>query len=160
MLERLTENSERLPAAERNLLFPLVVTVMLATRGRKALELAPQLLRRHADLMTRRVRLDCEGLLEAAAETPFGPPETPDRPRWTVYEICAGNVEWPALEDDEEGLFDGEAESGEMNRPTPSTPMRLAPVPGRNDPCWCGSGKKYKKCHLDSDVQAQHARHA
>ena len=18
----------------------------------------------------------------------------------------------------------------------------------RNDPCWCGSGKKYKKCHL------------
>jgi len=20
---------------------------------------------------------------------------------------------------------------------------------GRNDPCWCGSGKKYKKCHLD-----------
>jgi len=28
----------------------------------------------------------------------------------------------------------------------------IAPVPagtklGRNDPCWCGSGKKYKKCH-------------
>lgn len=25
----------------------------------------------------------------------------------------------------------------------------LAPVcePGRNDPCWCGSGKKLKKCH-------------
>jgi methionyl aminopeptidase len=22
----------------------------------------------------------------------------------------------------------------------------------RNDLCWCGSGKKYKKCHLDSDV--------
>ena len=22
---------------------------------------------------------------------------------------------------------------------------------GRNDPCWCGSGKKYKKCHLKSD---------
>ena len=21
--------------------------------------------------------------------------------------------------------------------------------PGRNDPCWCGSGKKYKKCHID-----------
>lgn len=20
---------------------------------------------------------------------------------------------------------------------------------GRNDPCWCGSGKKYKKCHMD-----------
>lgn len=23
---------------------------------------------------------------------------------------------------------------------------------GRNDPCWCGSGKKYKKCHLNSDL--------
>ena len=22
---------------------------------------------------------------------------------------------------------------------------------GRNDVCWCGSGKKYKKCHLKSD---------
>lgn len=22
---------------------------------------------------------------------------------------------------------------------------------GRNDPCWCGSGKKYKKCHLAFD---------
>ncbi len=23
--------------------------------------------------------------------------------------------------------------------------------PGANDPCWCGSGKKYKKCHRDAD---------
>jgi hypothetical protein len=23
--------------------------------------------------------------------------------------------------------------------------------PGRNEPCWCGSGKKYKKCHLSED---------
>ena len=23
--------------------------------------------------------------------------------------------------------------------------------PGRNDECWCGSGKKYKKCHRDFD---------
>ncbi|MBU0638656.1 MAG: SEC-C domain-containing protein [Planctomycetes bacterium] len=21
----------------------------------------------------------------------------------------------------------------------------------RNDPCWCGSGKKYKKCHYEED---------
>ena len=24
-------------------------------------------------------------------------------------------------------------------------------LPGRNEPCWCNSGKKYKKCHLRSD---------
>jgi uncharacterized protein YecA (UPF0149 family) len=23
--------------------------------------------------------------------------------------------------------------------------------PGRNDPCWCGSGKKYKNCHMAAD---------
>jgi len=23
--------------------------------------------------------------------------------------------------------------------------------PGRNEPCWCGSGKKYKKCHFLED---------
>lgn len=25
--------------------------------------------------------------------------------------------------------------------------VRKAATPGRNEPCWCGSGKKYKKCH-------------
>ena len=29
------------------------------------------------------------------------------------------------------------------------------PVPGRNDPCHCGSGKKYKQCHLDKDEAAR-----
>jgi preprotein translocase subunit SecA len=26
-------------------------------------------------------------------------------------------------------------------------PARAGPKLGRNDPCWCGSGKKFKKCH-------------
>jgi len=26
---------------------------------------------------------------------------------------------------------------------------------GRNDPCWCGSGKKYKNCHLREDETAR-----
>ena len=30
-------------------------------------------------------------------------------------------------------------------RPTSSTAP--SKVPGRNEPCWCGSGKKFKKCH-------------
>ena len=29
--------------------------------------------------------------------------------------------------------------------------------PGRNDPCWCGSGQKYKRCHLDADLSADPA---
>ena len=27
------------------------------------------------------------------------------------------------------------------------SPRTTAPKPGRNDDCFCGSGKKYKKCH-------------
>jgi hypothetical protein len=39
--------------------------------------------------------------------------------------------------------------------PSVSPPARK---PGRNEPCWCGSGKKYKRCHLDSDQAAERAR--
>lgn len=28
----------------------------------------------------------------------------------------------------------------------------------RNDPCWCGSGKKYKHCHLKQDLALRHER--
>jgi SEC-C motif len=34
------------------------------------------------------------------------------------------------------------------------TPRRMINL-GRNDPCHCGSGKKYKKCHLDADQRAR-----
>ncbi|MBV1857151.1 MAG: SEC-C domain-containing protein [Nannocystaceae bacterium] len=30
-------------------------------------------------------------------------------------------------------------------------PAKRAERPGRNDPCWCGSAVKYKKCHLEAD---------
>jgi len=31
---------------------------------------------------------------------------------------------------------------------------------GRNDPCHCGSGKKYKQCHLVKDEEAERAARA
>jgi hypothetical protein len=31
---------------------------------------------------------------------------------------------------------------------------------GRNDPCHCGSGKKYKACHLAKDEEAERAARA
>ena len=30
-------------------------------------------------------------------------------------------------------------------------PLPGQKTPGRNDKCWCGSGKKYKRCHLRAD---------
>lgn len=38
-----------------------------------------------------------------------------------------------------------------LNSKTPPQPIVLEPKLGRNDPCWCGSGQKYKKCHLAQD---------
>lgn len=31
---------------------------------------------------------------------------------------------------------------------------------GRNDPCWCGSGRKYKRCHLAEDASRGSAERA
>jgi preprotein translocase subunit SecA len=36
--------------------------------------------------------------------------------------------------------------------PVAQTVRRARPKVGRNDPCWCGSGKKYKHCHMRSDA--------
>jgi preprotein translocase subunit SecA len=43
---------------------------------------------------------------------------------------------------------------GQPRRPNPPDPDALVPIVkaehekvGRNDPCWCGSGKKFKFCH-------------
>jgi hypothetical protein len=39
-----------------------------------------------------------------------------------------------------------------MFSPPPQEPIRNTTWrPRRNDPCWCGSGKKYKQCHLRHD---------
>jgi len=40
------------------------------------------------------------------------------------------------------------AAGGNGNGAAPrSEPVKAGPKIGRNDPCWCGSGKKYKRCH-------------
>ena len=39
--------------------------------------------------------------------------------------------------------------------PKVETVRRARPKVGRNDPCWCGSGKKYKQCHLREDQAAE-----
>lgn len=51
---------------------------------------------------------------------------------------------------------DQEAEIDAIRRRNRAAPQTLAPEKkrGRNDPCHCGSGKKYKKCCYDSDRAA------
>lgn len=40
---------------------------------------------------------------------------------------------------------------GAANGGKPQTVRNTGPQLSRNDPCWCGSGKKYKHCHEKSD---------
>ena len=50
--------------------------------------------------------------------------------------------------------YEDRYDEGEPPADIPVTePIRnTGPRVGRNDPCWCGSGKKYKKCHLGKDT--------
>ncbi|MCU1233933.1 MAG: motif domain protein [Candidatus Solibacter sp.] len=62
-------------------------------------------------------------------------------------EIDAARQSWT---DDEPSIYQvicDEFEAADDDQ----TVVRQEPKLGRNDPCWCGSGKKYKKCHLDED---------
>jgi hypothetical protein len=47
--------------------------------------------------------------------------------------------------------------SSSSSSPAEAAPQNL----GRNDACWCGSGMKYKKCHLREDMHKRvEARYA
>jgi len=41
-----------------------------------------------------------------------------------------------------------------------SQPVRVEKTLGRNDPCHCGSGKKYKHCHMKSDMAGGNGKNA
>ncbi len=61
-------------------------------------------------------------------------------------------VPYEALADSD--LTDTDLEQYEDFEPPPTEPFR--PRAGRNEPCPCGSGRKYKKCHLRPD-EARHS---
>ncbi|MFT5430383.1 MAG: preprotein translocase subunit SecA [Myxococcota bacterium] len=53
-----------------------------------------------------------------------------------------------------EGRGAGSGEAPKAKQEKQETVRRERPKTGRNDPCYCGSGKKYKKCHLPADAAA------
>jgi hypothetical protein len=140
LFARLAENLSVLAEEDRAQFFPLFLSAVMAARGRGGIDLAGSILRRNALLMTRKTREECEELIGIGGAGPFPLPPPPERPAWTVYDICSGNAYWEGNEDEEDDA--------------PPAPVRRIHTPGRNDPCWCGSGKKYKKCHLDADQEA------
>ncbi|MFZ1626856.1 MAG: SEC-C metal-binding domain-containing protein, partial [Candidatus Moraniibacteriota bacterium] len=72
--------------------------------------------------------------------TPLHPGVTSSVPRAVEYKGASENIE----------QFASVSPTGQEQKVKPSepqSPIHNADMVGRNDPCPCGSGKKYKKCH-------------
>ena len=55
-------------------------------------------------------------------------------------------------ESEDEPSWADEEDEGFVGDEPPGTIVRHGPKIGRNDPCPCGSGKKYKKCCINKRV--------
>jgi preprotein translocase subunit SecA len=73
---------------------------------------------------------------------------TPQRTDYSRMKTGRENMEGltnPQARNGNRQMEDGEELDNEA--PKKLEPIRVGPKVGRNDPCPCGSGKKYKKCH-------------
>jgi hypothetical protein len=125
-LVELLQPLEELPPDARDVMFRTVVGALFDTQGQQARALVLALIARYSRLLESDTPRDC------LARNDDQPPI-----ELTVYDFCC-----EPFEEEEE-----EEEEAELVAP-------VRPKLGRNDPCWCGSGKKYKKCHLASDEGA------
>ena len=93
--------------------------------------------------------LDAESHLREAVRVDPGWPCAQDRLAW--YESDRGDAaaavaRWRRL-----GVTSDESQ--DLVTVEPLVAATTGPKLGRNQPCWCGSGRKYKTCHLGRSVQ-------
>ncbi len=89
-------------------------------------------------------------MFQVQVQAPPPPMEAPDTENldYSFQDEPIQSVAAAAAEAAEEGFIPGD--DGEMEEPAPVVQQRTVAEHeriGRNDPCWCGSGKKFKKCH-------------
>lgn len=77
-------------------------------------------------------------------------------PRARMPEIVPGRMDFltrilTATESSSPGTSSKSGSAGNVQKSDSFETYRAPERPGRNDPCWCGSGKKYKHCHLKED---------
>ena len=85
------------------------------------------------------------------------PPQSPRRPSASSSSTGRGNVTYSggasaqpsalAMAAASAGAVEGYAEDEAPPAPVEQRRVDQSEQVGRNDPCWCGSGKKFKKCH-------------
>jgi hypothetical protein len=149
VLVALLENFEGIPKEHRDSLFLTAALCLLATKEPQGPEMLGAALERCSTLLKRKTRTACQQLLQMHASQPLPAPPVSHAPAASVYDLCCGEEE----DENEEEDAEEEEETGESE--DFQQPVQAAPKPGRNAPCWCGSGRKYKKCHLAADENAQ-----
>ena len=83
----------------------------------------------------------------AAAPAPVRtPPRRPPPMTFSSSSSSTAGTQTPRPSPSSTGAPPRPARTGGDDAPV-KTVKRDEPKVGRNDPCWCGSGKKYKKCH-------------
>jgi preprotein translocase subunit SecA len=69
---------------------------------------------------------------------------------YSIYKVSIGIELAPSLMEKANVNYQGAqktSSSGELSLSVPTSTTTDGKEVGRNDPCWCGSGKKFKKCH-------------
>ena len=66
-----------------------------------------------------------------------------------IFQIYEGIKSWSGYI--EQGDIDDEMDDYSIKEPKKVQPVVKPKKIGRNDPCPCGSGKKYKKCCMNKD---------
>jgi len=125
VLLSLADNLAEFDKDERDLVIVSMLTSAHVMHGAGS-QAAATIETQYGALLSREARQELKNLraeIEAARQ------EITEREEPSIYEVCLDGFD---MVDDE-------------------TFERAEPKLGRNEPCWCGSGKKYKKCHLDSD---------
>lgn len=126
VLLSLADNLSEFDKDERDLVIVSMLTsahVMHGVLGEPAATIEAQ----YGALLSREARQEWKNL---RAEIEEARQEIPEAEEPSIYEVCLDGFD---VVDDNEPF------------------ERAEPKLGRNEPCWCGSGKKYKKCHLDAD---------
>ncbi len=126
VLLALADNLAEFDKDERDLVIVSMLTSAHVMHG-AAGEPAATIEKRYGEMLSREARKELKSL---RGEIEEARKEIPEAEEPSIYEVCLDGFD---VVDEDEPY------------------QRAEPKLGRNEPCWCGSGKKYKKCHLDSD---------
>lgn len=158
LIKKLLENLDAIDRPSLDHLIPILLFALMAIEHRQGIAAARTVLRQNKSLLSSAARKECEEVIQKFERSGAPPLPSPEPLNITVYDICGLKVDWGVEDEDgEDEDLDPDEDDNVLEAPAP---VVCKSRPGRNEPCWCGSGLKYKKCHMDADDAAVHDRRA